>query len=195
MEIASCNLPTRYGIARCYAFREPGSTENLAIVWKRDETATPLVRIHSECLTGDVIGSTRCDCGGQLHLALDALALAPYAILIYMRGHEGRGIGLFNKIRAYQRQQDLGEDTVDANINLGLPVDARSYEMAAQFLQGLSVSSVSLLTNNPLKVEAMRSFGIDIKHRVALLARFTAESEKYMATKVNRMGHLIEEVN
>jgi len=194
MELSQCELPTQYGLVKCYAFRlAPGCPENLALVWRRPgDRSHPIVRIHSECLTGDVIGSYRCDCGSQFALSMAMLAAAPHAILIYLRGHEGRGIGLLNKIRAYHRQQVLGEDTVDANVGLGLPVDARSYDDAVAFLRQLSVSAVTILTNNPDKISVLRSAGIRVIRRIPLAVPATSDSKRYIAAKVSRLGHLID---
>ena len=129
-----------------------------------------LTRLHSECLTGDVFGSLRCDCGAQLEAAMAAIAAEGRGVVLYLRGHEGRGIGLLSKLRAYQLQ-DAGADTVDANLELGLPADAREYSAGAQILADLGVRSVRLLTNNPAKVSGLSGFGVDITARVALPVR------------------------
>lgn len=146
-----------------------------------------LVRIHSECLTGDVFGSRRCDCGEQLQAALAAIDRAGRGILIYLRGHEGRGIGLGNKLKAYALQEQ-GLDTLDANAALGLPIDARSYTAASDILRALNVAEVALLSNNPDKIFALRSAGIGCT-AVPMPARRYPHNESYLQTKVVRMGH------
>jgi 3,4-dihydroxy 2-butanone 4-phosphate synthase / GTP cyclohydrolase II len=150
-----------------------------------------LVRMHSECLTGDVFGSRRCDCGAQLHAAMAAIAAEGRGIVLYLRGHEGRGIGLLSKLRAYQLQ-DAGADTVDANIDLGFPVDARDYSTGAQILADLRVRSLRLLTNNPAKVRGLADFGLTVTGTVPLRVTPTPENLRYLIAKRDRMGHLIE---
>jgi 3,4-dihydroxy 2-butanone 4-phosphate synthase / GTP cyclohydrolase II len=149
-----------------------------------------LARVHSECLTGDVFGSERCDCGTQLQAAMAAVAERGRGVILYLRGHEGRGIGLLSKLQAYELQ-DAGADTVDANLELGLPVDAREYWVAAQLLTDLGVSSVQLLTNNPAKVDALARHGFGVT-RVPLPPRVTQGNLRYLTTKRDRMGHEIE---
>ena len=149
-----------------------------------------LTRIHSECLTGDVFGSQRCDCGAQLQAAMTAIAARGRGVVLYLRGHEGRGIGLLSKLQAYELQ-DAGADTVDANLELGLPADAREYSVAAQLLADLQVSSVQLLTNNPAKVDALARHGVSVA-RVPLPPRVTPGNLRYLTTKRDRMGHEIE---
>ncbi len=150
-----------------------------------------LVRVHSECLTGDVFGSLRCDCGPQLHGALAQIAQEGRGVLVYLRGHEGRGIGLGHKIRAYQLQEN-GHDTVDANIELGLPVDSREYGIGAQILVDLGVTTMRLMTNNPMKYGGLEGFGLDITDRVPIQSSPTAQNIDYLRTKQQRMGHLLE---
>jgi len=147
-----------------------------------------LVRVHSECLTGDVFGSRRCDCGPQLDAALAAVAAAGRGVVLYMRGHEGRGIGLMHKLQAYQLQ-DRGADTVDANLELGLPADARDYGTGAQILAELGVRSMRLLTNNPTKRAGLEGYGLEIVGRVPLPTLATPENLRYLKTKRDRMGH------
>ena len=147
-----------------------------------------LVRVHSECLTGDVFGSLRCDCGPQLHAALAAVAQEGRGIVLYIRGHEGRGIGLLHKLQAYQLQ-DLGADTVDANLDLGLPADARDYGTGAQILVDLGVHTMRLLTNNPAKRAGLEGYGLEIVDRVPLPVRATPENLRYLTTKRDRYGH------
>ena len=150
-----------------------------------------LVRVHSECLTGDVFGSLRCDCGPQLHTALDQIAKEGEGVLVYLRGHEGRGIGLGHKIRAYQLQEN-GADTVDANLELGLPVDSREYGIGAQILVDLGVTTMRLMTNNPSKYGGLEGFGLDIVDRVPLESTPQKHNIEYLRTKQQRMGHLLE---
>jgi 3,4-dihydroxy 2-butanone 4-phosphate synthase/GTP cyclohydrolase II len=149
-----------------------------------------LVRVHSECLTGDVLGSLRCDCGPQLHKAMDMIAAAGRGVLIYLRGHEGRGIGLAAKLSAYALL-DVGRDTVEANLDLGLPVDARDYAPAAAVLADLGVGPVRLLTNNPAKVTGLKACGVDVRDRVGVLPTPHAENVRYLRTKATRMGHYL----
>ena len=150
-----------------------------------------LVRVHSECLTGDVFGSLRCDCGPQLHTALDQIAKEGEGVLVYLRGHEGRGIGLGHKIRAYQLQEN-GADMVDANLELGLPVDSREYGIGAQILVDLGVTTMRLMTNNPSKYGGLEGFGLDIVDRVPLESTPQKHNIEYLRTKQQRMGHLLE---
>lgn len=149
---------------------------------------TPLVRIHSECITGDVFGSCKCDCGAQLDQSL-ALIAAHGGVLIYLR-QEGRGIGLTNKLKAYALQEE-GFDTVDANVKLGLPVDSRNYGVAYQILKHMGISAVKLLTNNPHKVEAMTQYGINVTERVPLLVQSTPDNQMYLKTKKEKLGHFL----
>src|SRR5205085_11298740 len=146
-----------------------------------------LVRVHSECLTGDVFGSLRCDCGPQLHAALARVAAEGRGVVLYIRGHEGRGIGLLEKLRAYQLQ-DGGADTVDANLLLGLPADARDYGTGAQILYDLGVRTMRLPTNNPAKRAGLEGYGLEIVGRVPLPSHVTAENLQYLRTKRDRMG-------
>jgi 3,4-dihydroxy 2-butanone 4-phosphate synthase / GTP cyclohydrolase II len=150
-----------------------------------------LVRVHSECLTGDVFGSLRCDCGPQLQAALAAVAQEGRGVVLYIRGHEGRGIGLLHKLQAYQLQ-DLGADTVDANLDLGLPADARDYGTGAQILVDLGVHTMRLLTNNPAKRAGLEGYGLRVLGRVPLPSHVTAENLGYLRTKRDRMGHLLD---
>lgn len=189
--VAATTLPTRHGAFEMFGYEGAGNAEHVALVWGRTIGTTlepPLVRVHSECLTGDAFGSYRCDCGEQLDAALNTISRAPSGALVYMRGHEGRGIGLLNKLRAYALQ-DEGLDTVDANTALGLPVDARSYEDAAAILRDLGMDRLSLLTSNPAKQTALESLGITVVGRHHLHVPVRAESVAYLATKMNRMEH------
>jgi 3,4-dihydroxy 2-butanone 4-phosphate synthase / GTP cyclohydrolase II len=153
--------------------------------------AEPLVRVHSECLTGDLFGSLRCDCGSQLEAALDAIAAEGCGVLVYLRGQEGRGIGIGHKLRAYELQ-DAGLDTVDANLALGLPVDSREYGIGAQILVDLGVRGMRLLTNNPAKYHGLEGYGLTITERLPSQGELHPENERYLRTKQERMGHLLE---
>ena len=153
-----------------------------------------LTRLHSECLTGDVFGSLRCDCGAQLDAAMAAIAAEGRGVVLYLRGHEGRGVGLLSKLQAYELQ-DAGADTVDANTELGLPVDAREYSAGAQMLADLGVRSVRLLTNNPAKVTGLAAGGVDITGRVPLAPAVTPDNLRYLMTKRDRLGHHIQDLD
>lgn len=186
-------IPTRYGDFTGYAYRSIlDGEEHLAVVFgdvaKGDDV---LVRVHSECLTGDVFGSLRCDCGPQLHEATRLIAEAGAGVIVYLRGHEGRGIGLAHKLRAYHLQEH-GRDTVDANVELGLPVDSREYGIGAQILVDLGVSRMRLMTNNPTKYGGLEGFGLDIVERVPLSSHVNPENVHYLRTKQDRLGHLME---
>ncbi|MDP6965280.1 MAG: GTP cyclohydrolase II [Acidimicrobiales bacterium] len=189
---SSARIPTQFGEFTAYSYRNNFRNEgNIALVLG-DVTAieTPLVRVHSECLTGDLIGSLRCDCGSQLRASLEMIGEEGVGILIYLRGHEGRGIGLGKKLRAYNLQ-DEGLDTVDANLKQGLPVDSRDYYFAAKILQDLCVSEVRLLTNNPKKKSGLESEGIGVVSRVPLETSPTEENLRYLETKKTRLGHIL----
>ena len=174
--------------AEIVAFRAPDSTdEHVALLIGRPTGEPPLVRLHSECLTGDVLGSLKCDCGPQLQAAIAAIAASGWGILLYLR-QEGRGIGLVNKLRAY-RLQDQGFDTVDANTRLGFAVDARDFGVAAQMLRLLGQDRVRLLTNNPAKVAGLKAAGITVAERVAHALPPNPHNERYLATKRDRTGH------
>ena len=186
---ADASLPTRWGDFRISVFRFDG-TEVVALARGELGGGEPaLVRLHSECLTGDVLGSTRCDCGEQLAVSLEQIAEYGVGVLLYLR-QEGRGIGLVNKIRAYSLQ-DTGLDTVDANLALGLPVDAREYGSAAAILQHLGLRQVRLLTNNPAKLRALELHGIAVVERVPIEIRPNSANQQYLQTKAMRMGHLL----
>jgi 3,4-dihydroxy 2-butanone 4-phosphate synthase/GTP cyclohydrolase II len=150
-----------------------------------------LVRVHSECLTGDVFGSYRCDCGPQLHAALRRVAEEGRGVVLYIKGHEGRGIGLLEKLRAYELQDD-GRDTVDANLELGLPADARDYGTGAQILADLGIHSMRLLTNNPAKRAGLEGYGLTISERVPLEVVPNEHNRVYLKTKMDRMGHTLD---
>lgn len=185
-------IPTRYGTFDAIAYREGDGPEHLALVAGDPANSDlPLVRVHSECLTGDVIGSLACDCGPQFDLGLKAIAEAGSGLLIYLRGHEGRGIGLGAKLQAYRLQQQDCLDTVDANVQLGLPIDDRSYRVAADILRNLGVNSIELLTNNPDKITHLEQYGVTVVARRAHEIVATDHNARYLATKRDRMGHLL----
>jgi 3,4-dihydroxy 2-butanone 4-phosphate synthase / GTP cyclohydrolase II len=191
--VAETRLPTRHGEFTAYGYRSTiDDSEHLALVHGDVSDAGPgspvLTRVHSECLTGDVFGSQRCDCGPQLDEALERVVDAGRGVVVYLRGHEGRGIGLVAKLQAYALQ-DGGRDTVDANLDLGLPADARHYGAASQVLRDLGIEDVRLLTNNPEKSEALADFGITVHDRVPLTPRPNPHNLRYLRTKRDRMGH------
>ncbi|WP_236755648.1 3,4-dihydroxy-2-butanone-4-phosphate synthase [Actinomyces radicidentis] len=191
-EVVTTGLPTRYGTFTAHGFRGPLGEEVVVLTCGRPEASdAPLVRVHSGCLTGDVLGSSRCDCGAQLDEALRLLQEAGDGVLVYLPSHEGRGIGLLAKLRAYALQEQ-GLDTVDANLELGLPVDARRYGSAAQALLALGVDRVRLITNNPSKVTALRSLGIDVVGTVERPAHATRDNLAYLRAKGERMGHHLD---
>jgi 3,4-dihydroxy 2-butanone 4-phosphate synthase / GTP cyclohydrolase II len=184
-------LPTDHGVFRCLGYIAESGNEHVALVIgdpSRPSSVPPLVRLHSECLTGDVLGSRRCDCGPQLDEALRLVAAAGNGVVVYVRGHEGRGIGLIEKLRAY-RLQDLGLDTVDANLELGVPVDGRDYVDAAAVLADLGVTSVRLLTNNPAKRVGLERHGVAVHEMVPLVVPPTDASRRYLDAKRDRLGH------
>lgn len=188
---AEALVPTAHGEFRFLAYKDRVTgTDHLAVI-SGELTDAPLVRVHSECLTGEAFDSLKCECGPQLDAALDAIE-QDGGVVIYMRGHEGRGIGLINKLRAYSLQE-RGLDTVDANLALGLPADARDYAAAAGILADLGVDKVRLLTNNTDKVNQLREFGLDIVEQVPLLVGVGPNNHQYLTTKRDRMGHIIDE--
>lgn len=190
--LAEASLPTRRGTFRIAAFQVRGvPTEVISLRYGEAHDDVPLVRLHSECLTGDTLGSLRCDCGEQLEASLEKIAETGSGTLLYLR-QEGRGIGLVNKIRAYALQ-DGGLDTVDANIALGLPIDGRDYSAAAAVLRHLGLLKVRLLTNNPAKCEALQTRGIEVIERVPLVVAPNPVNRGYLQTKAARMGHLLSE--
>jgi len=191
--VAEARLPTRHGEFVSHVFRSTlDNTEHVALVrGKVTGQANVLVRVHSECLTGDIFGSTRCDCGEQLDAALAAIVAEGQGVVVYLRGHEGRGIGLASKIRAY-KLQDGGRDTVDANLDQGLPVDSRSYDIGAQILTDLGLTTIRLMSNNPLKFSELEGYALRVTERVPLLTRPTRDNYSYLWTKQVRMGHRLD---
>jgi 3,4-dihydroxy 2-butanone 4-phosphate synthase/GTP cyclohydrolase II len=191
--ISEARIPTKYGDFTAYVFESLlDGTEHMAFV--RGEVAgksNVLVRVHSECLTGDVFGSIRCDCGLQLDLALERVALEDEGVIVYLRGHEGRGIGLGHKLRAYTLQ-DQGRDTVEANVELGFPIDSREYGIGSQILVDLGITTMRVMTNNPAKYGGLEGYGLEIVERVPLRAHPTDENIAYLRAKQEKMGHLLE---
>ena len=188
--VASSQLPTRHGHFLIHAFQEPDSgQEHIALSMGEINNGQPvLMRVHSECLTGDGFGSLRCDCGPQLEAAMQNIASEGRGVILYLR-QEGRGIGLVNKVRAYALQ-DKGADTVEANEQLGFAPDLREYGMCDAMLKHLGVSMVRLMTNNPLKVAALEQHGIKVVERVPLLTGRNPHNDQYLDTKEEKMGHL-----
>jgi 3,4-dihydroxy 2-butanone 4-phosphate synthase / GTP cyclohydrolase II len=191
--IALTRLPTAEATFQVHAYRDVVTGgEHVALVLGDFADGEPvLVRVHSECLTGDTFGSLRCDCGLQLRAAMTAIAAEGRGVVLYMRGHEGRGIGLAHKLRAYELQ-DGGRDTVDANLDLGLPADARDYGTGAQILVDLGVRSMRLMTNNPTKLAGLAGYGLHVVERVPMPARPHPENIRYLRTKRDRMGHALQ---
>ena len=189
-KVAETNLPTKYGDFKSIAFRSlTDADEHVALV-KGDLTSTesiPLVRVHSQCLTGDTFQSLRCDCGEQMEKSLEQISNSESGVFLYMR-QEGRGIGLHNKLKAYELQ-DKGLDTVDANIKLGFPPDLRWYGIGAQILTSLCITKMKLLTNNPKKVIGLNSYGIDIVEQVPIIIKSNSKNKQYLETKRTRLGH------
>jgi len=193
---AEAAIPTEFGEFTAHAYRSIVDGEEHLAYTMGDLSGdnVPLVRVHSECLTGDILASERCDCGPQLRTALRMIAEEGTGVLVYLRGHEGRGIGIGHKIRAYGLQ-DEGMDTVDANTAQGLPVDSREYGVGANILADLGVSSMRLMTNNPAKYGGLEGYGLEITERVAIETAMTANNERYLTTKRDRMGHMFGEDN
>jgi 3,4-dihydroxy 2-butanone 4-phosphate synthase/GTP cyclohydrolase II len=195
VRVAETRLPTRHGSFLAFGYRITiDDSEHVALVYGDPadlRTGVPvLTRVHSECLTGDVFGSERCDCGPQLDEALELIVKEGRGVAVYLRGHEGRGIGLLAKLQAYQLQ-DGGRDTVDANLDLGLPADARHYGAATQILRDLGIDRVRLLTNNPDKTQSLEAYGIRVTERVPLTPRPNDHNLTYLRTKRDRMGHVL----
>jgi 3,4-dihydroxy 2-butanone 4-phosphate synthase / GTP cyclohydrolase II len=191
--VGQAQVPTDWGVFTCTAYRSDlDDTEHLAFsLGEVDDGEPVLVRVHSECLTGDVFSSRRCDCGPQLHSAMSLISAEGRGVVVYLRGHEGRGIGIGHKIRAYSLQ-DGGLDTVDANTELGLPIDSREYGIGAQILADLGARKLRLITNNPAKYGGIEGYGLEIVERVSSDIAPTRENLKYLQTKRDRMGHLLD---
>jgi 3,4-dihydroxy 2-butanone 4-phosphate synthase/GTP cyclohydrolase II len=191
-EIVRVDMPTRWGHFKLIAFREKNSTnEHLALIkgeWEKDEPV--LVRVHSSCFTGDILGSMRCDCGEQLHKAMEAVEKEGKGVVLYMN-QEGRGIGLLNKLRAYKLQEQ-GMDTVEANLHLGFPMDKRDYGIGAQILRYLGITKLRLLSNNPQKRAGLLGYGIEIFETVPIIGTVNPHNEKYLNTKRDKLGHSLK---
>ena len=188
--IASCRLPTEWGVFTMHGFEEADGQEHIALSMGNFSDGLPVLsRIHSECLTGDALFSQKCDCGPQLKAAMQAVQKEGRGIIVYLR-QEGRGIGLINKIRAYHLQ-DQGLDTVEANLKLGLPVDARDFSLAKHIYDHLGVHEIKLLTNNPEKVSTLQQAGISIVERIPLQVGENSENERYLHTKAEKLGHFL----
>lgn len=191
--VATSQLPTAFGDFKVSVFQDPQTGEEHVALSKGLENAPTepvLVRLHSECLTGDAFGSLKCDCGPQLQNTMKMINAAGQGVILYLR-QEGRGIGLTNKIRAYALQ-DQGHDTVDANLLLNLPADARRYDMCSIMLQHLKINQVKLITNNPLKIKALQDLNIDVVERVPLTVGLNPKNADYLKTKHERMSHMYE---
>ena len=190
---SEARLPTRHGVFRACVYKEANSPhEHVAMVMgDLTDAHNVLVRVHSECLTGDTFGSLRCDCRMQLEASLAKIGAHGQGVVVYLRGHEGRGIGLTHKLRAYALQ-DAGRDTIEANLELGLAVDARDYAVGAAILRDLGVSSMRLLTNNPAKYDSINSFGLGIVERTPLTTEPNSENVSYLMTKQTRLGHTLD---
>jgi 3,4-dihydroxy 2-butanone 4-phosphate synthase/GTP cyclohydrolase II len=192
-KVAETSLPSDFGVFRMFGFEDPDKSDSVLALIRGNVTnqSGVLVRIHSQCLTGDVFGSDRCDCGDQLHLSMKTIA-EQGGILIYQL-QEGRGIGLMNKLMAYQLQ-DAGHDTVEANHHLGFEADHRNYALCAGVLQYFGIAGVRLMSNNPLKFEALERAGIRIVERVPIEIEPSGGTERYLRTKKAKMGHLLSRV-
>lgn len=189
-KVSASTLPTDHGVFDITVYKDTNGLEHSLLSMGELANSTPLIRLHSECLTGDVLGSKRCDCGEQLEKAMTAIGKAKHGAVLYLR-QEGRGIGLGNKIKAYALQ-DKGMDTVDANIELGFPADARHYNVAADMLHDQGVSEIRLMTNNPAKIDAMNELGVKVSERIPVIVDAQENNEHYLQTKADRMGHQLK---
>lgn len=191
-EIVRVDMPTQWGHFKLVAFKEKHTqNEHLALIkgsWEKDEPV--LVRVHSSCFTGDILGSMRCDCGEQLHHAMEMVEQAGKGVILYMQ-QEGRGIGLMNKLRAYRLQEE-GMDTVEANLHLGFPMDKRDYGVGAQILRHLGITKLKLISNNPTKRAALLGYGLEIVESVPIVVKANPHNEKYLQTKRDKMGHVMK---
>ncbi|NGP08329.1 bifunctional 3,4-dihydroxy-2-butanone-4-phosphate synthase/GTP cyclohydrolase II [Rhodococcus sp. 14C212] len=200
VRVAEARIPTSHGVFRAVGYRSThDGSEHVAftcgdVTEQHSGSRDVLVRVHSECLTGEVFGSLRCDCGSQLDTALEMIAKEGRGVVMYMRGHEGRGIGLLQKLRAYQLQ-DAGIDTIDANLHLGLPADARDYSIGAQILRDLEIDELRLLTNNPTKCTDLERYGLHVTERVPMPVCVNPDNLTYLQTKRDRMGHELGELD
>ena len=192
-KVAEATIPTEWGDFRAYAYKSlvDGRTHVALVLGDLADGQKVLARVHSECLTGDVFGSLRCDCGRQLERALEQIGEEGRGVVLYVRGHEGRAIGLTHKLRAYELQ-DRGRDTVQANLELGFAADQRDYGIGAQILVDLGVRTMRLLTNNPNKRAGLEGYGLAIDERIPLLTEPTAENVGYLRTKAEKLGHLLD---
>jgi 3,4-dihydroxy 2-butanone 4-phosphate synthase/GTP cyclohydrolase II len=192
--IGEARLPTEWGEFTCVAYQSTVDDEEHVAFVMGEPAGQPdvLVRVHSECLTGDVFSSRRCDCGAQLRTAMARISAEGLGVVVYLRGHEGRGIGLAHKLAAYELQ-DRGLDTVDANVELGLPIDSREYGIGAQILVDLGISTMRLMTNNPAKRGGLEGFGLEIVERVPIHTAANPENIRYLRTKRERLGHLFDD--
>jgi 3,4-dihydroxy 2-butanone 4-phosphate synthase/GTP cyclohydrolase II len=192
--VADAEVPTEFGTFSCIAFESVVTRQHHLALVKGDLSSgpPPLVRMHSECLTGDVFGSQRCDCGDQLKRSLQMIGEEGRGVVVYMRHHEGRGIGIVNTLRAYRLQEEEGLDTVEANLHLGFPPDPRDYGIGAQILVDLGLHKIRLLTNNPGKRAGIQGFGLEVVERVPLVTSPNDSNRKYLETKQAKMGHLLD---
>jgi 3,4-dihydroxy 2-butanone 4-phosphate synthase / GTP cyclohydrolase II len=190
-DIAESDLVTRRGTFRAVAFRDrlDGHEHMALVLGETQNRENVLVRVHSECMTGDIFGAMRCECGDQLDSSLDAIVREGGGVLVYLRGHEGRGIGLVAKVRTHILQDEQGLDTVDSATTLGLPVDIRDFGPAARILKYLGIRSVRLLSNNPEKIRSLESYGIAVSTRVPLLVPANDDNIRYLTAKRDRLGH------
>ena len=192
---AEAHLPTKYGTFKIYGYKNTlDGSEHVALVMGDIDPDKPtLVRVHSECLTGDIFGSLRCDCQSQLHAALKTIASEGKGVLVYMRGHEGRGIGIINKIKAYRLQEE-GYDTVEANHRLGFNADLRDFGTGAQILLDIGVRKMKLMTNNPRKIVALEGFGLEVVERIPLIIEPNPYNKNYLKAKKEHLGHIFEDL-